>query len=392
MPNRLPFRLPEFAPRIGWVSPAARETWEPRIAAISAAWLVVERESVVAGVRKSALQNVTPEELPALMAAMAGKGVSVIPLTRTAHANGYQSATRALSPGEPWAYRCAITQPQFATYWSKVGLANDAAIGELLGTPECCRRFFDRVWSAERWMDTTWPYAQGDIAAGSLNMLWRWLGVRPVSHLPCSPHCRESLALAEKLKALLPPEERFWFREILSWSVKWTALHGVAEITSPIHRMSVPTDATSDRLEVRYLGAAAKPLSLLRASDPADNGFSSLAAMVKAHDELVALAGGPYDTILDLGCGDGTLARRIPAKRRIGIEIDPARAAKARNRLDRVVTGSCADAALLAKVLSEEKPSLILAQRDRNPPATLTGRILSYSYEAGAEPPRIVEH
>lgn len=414
--TRLSFRLPEFTPRITWASPEARDVWQPRIAAVSAAWLKVERESVIAGVRPSALQHVTPEELPALMAEMAKHGLIVLPLGRTANANGYQSASRELKDGEPWVYRCAITRPERAADWTAAWAeSNDSAIGILLGTPQCCRDFFNRVWKRERWMDTTVPMAEHRdfrttrrASNTGLNLLWRWLGVRPVSHLPCSFYCAESLALAHKCEQLLPEPERTWHREILNWPVKYTSLRGIAEITSPIHRMSVPTDALSERVEIRYLGsdypaegakgvdfphksttANAVPLTLTRPSNPKDNGWSSLAAQNAAHRALLQAAPGPFRTVVDLGCGDGTLLSKIPAQRRVGIEHDAARARHA--RIDRVVVGDCTDRALVERVLAEEQPDLVIAQRDRNPPDTLLGYpVLSYSYEPNAALPQVL--
>src|SRR5690606_3007959 len=97
--------------------------------------------------------------------------------------------------------------------------------------------------------------------------------------------------------------------------------------------------------------------------------FSSLAAQDAAHRTLLQAAPGPFGTIVDLGCGDGTLLTKIPARRRVGIERDPARARHA--RVDRVVVGDCTDRALVERILSEERPDLVIAQRDRNPPDTL---------------------
>jgi hypothetical protein len=393
---------------------------------VSQVYLEVERGLVVAGVRPSALQSITPESLPGLMQSLAASGVVVIPLGQTARAQGYQSASRPLEPGESWDYRCAITRREHAPEWADAwGRSDNDTIGRLLGYPDCCRAFFERVWVGERWMDTTYPMSETSPARVGINPLWRWHGVRSVSHLPCAFDCQPSIHLGDRaldVMAVKWPEEAVWMREILSWPVKWTALHGIAEITTPIHRTSVPTDATETRLEVRYLGtgypaegvrgsafphrtstvgttstchepaAVAKPLNVVRLANPADNGFTSRAAMDTAHRGILRVAGhGPYGSVLDLGCGDGSLLRKIPARRRVGIEADSARARHAQD-LDRVIEGDCTDRALLTRILDEERPDLIIAQRDRNPPETLSGwRVVSYSYEPNAAPPALVE-
>ena len=59
--DRLDFVLPDFT-RLAWVSDHAQETWQPRVARITAAWLDIEWRAVLAGVRRCALTMCTPEE------------------------------------------------------------------------------------------------------------------------------------------------------------------------------------------------------------------------------------------------------------------------------------------------------------------------------------------
>lgn len=445
--TRLPFRLPEFAPRISWASVLARETWAPRIAAISNAWLETERDLVAAGRRPSALQNIHPDNLPELMAEEARRGLIVMPLGKTARSDGYQSAMQPIT--DQWDYRCAITRVAQANDWATAWANSDnAKIGELLGYPLCCRKFFERVWVNEKWFDTTVPMAllpsphssaryardegqpapsprgcepAGRVDGGGegtevsgINGLWRWLGVRSVSHLPCSFTCVDSVVqggLNLEVMRRRFPEEAAWMTDILSWPVKYTSFRGIGELTTPVCRISVPTDALAERVEIRYMGAGypaegakglgfpfrtdvTPPVTMQigrpSAQNPAVNGFSSLTAMQAAHNRLLEAVGpGPYGTVVDLGCGDGTLLSRIPAKRRVGVELQAKACREAEQRLDRVVQDDCMRPLTL---LHEEKPDLVIAQRERNPPETLTGyRVLSYSYEEGAEPPQLIE-
>ena len=241
-----------------------------------------------------------------------------------------------------------------------------------------------------------------------------------MSYLPCSPSCEPTALLANQLAALLPEPIRTWHRELLSFPTLYTSLHGVAEITTPLLRVSVPTDALADKVEVRYEGTGypaegAKglvfPFSAVRQDvpatslmlvlqNPADNGFSSREAQTRAHEMLLAaLAGRTFDVVVDLGCGDGALLKRVSAKRRVGIEIDPTRAetARTRARLDRVEVGDCTDAVFVARIVAEEKldqNDLVIAQRDRIPVALFGHhpfRVLDYSYDDGAPSPKLLE-
>lgn len=405
--KRLPFKLPEYPPRVSWASAHAREVWEPRISAVSQAWIVAERDSVAADVRLSALQPCTPEDLPELMKIEAARGVMVLPLSQVAKINGYQAASVVLQPGAAFDYKVAIMRHGHVATWAKAwGENDDDTIGRLLGTPECCRKAFEQFWVKEKWMDLTVPTSSA--VAQGYNGLLRWLGVRGVSYMPCSSGCQETIELASKLSELLPEPVRSWHRELLSFPTRYTSLHGIAEITNPILRMSVASDALAEKVEVRYFGKVypaegvqglgfpykrelpARLLALKPTQNPTDNGFQTRHAQDTAHNTLLNALQGPYSVVLDLGCGDGTLLAKVPAKTRIGVESDPVKAKKAETRLDKVVVGDCTDPAMLQTLLKTYLPDLVIAQRDRNPITQFHGyKVLSYSYDT-SEPPRLL--
>jgi SAM-dependent methyltransferase len=167
--------------------------------------------------------------------------------------------------------------------------------------------------------------------------------------------------------------EMDWILEILHWPVEWSALHGIAEIKTPILKISTKTDATAkkyliQRRGTRYPVEGAQglkfpyqmpdhlhltdskgfkqglhnPLPLVGDVPPehfaSDNGFVSSIAMDHAHKPIVDLAlktlDGRSGNIVDLGCGNGALLKKIvQAHQRLfpfGIEPDPARVEHAR--------------------------------------------------------------
>jgi hypothetical protein len=149
--------------------------------------------------------------------------------------------------------------------------------------------------------------------------------------------------------------------EILNWPVEWTALHGIGEIRTPILRACFATDATADKLTVQWEGTRypeegatgiafpyrkpetdAQPMKFLKPSIgrissresnlkeeviptvAQRNGFSSVERMEQAHTVILNFLRDlsplkPWGTVVDLGCGDGTLLTRIPATQRIGV-------------------------------------------------------------------------
>jgi len=503
---RLPFRLPEWAPRVTWVSPRAREVWEGRIQAISQAWQGdgVEVESVRRGIRRIAL--VTYPDTRVTRNQLCELHIARVPLS-----DGYTSASVPLRAGQAQATRCAVAADGKDAWAFKKAYdeGDNRAQADLLGYPSCCTEFFERVWMKERWMDPMWRYAtsipidpvqtdaQGnstamlhDKAGTIVNMLWRYLGLRPVFHLPCTPRCSRSKEIASALLALFPDREREWMQEILSWPVEWTALHGIGEIRTPILRANFATDATAHKLTIMYLGTGypkegatgtkfplrsfddavemtfykptekqkeffeAKKVEFPRVpwkgkgftfdskgsgrvttpytaqydelstltpeqvkfledrkmkpsdlaiprkpygyhlGDPKLNGFQSREVMNAAHTVLVDFIHAlpstvTLNTVLDLGCGDGTLLAKIGAKRRYGVEYDEARARAMVAGIDHITIsridvflsrythiigtgGRPADLTLIALERLEEQPTLI--------PLLVGYRLLVYSY------------
>jgi hypothetical protein len=84
-----------------------------------------------------------------------------------------------------------------------------------------------------------------------LNPCWSRLGIMSVPYSPISIHCKESISIAANIKSiaknLLPAEIYNSWYEILSWPVEWTALHGIAELKTPLFKMIYNTDSTGEK-------------------------------------------------------------------------------------------------------------------------------------------------
>ncbi len=280
--KRLEKILPQWT-RVMWASERAAEVWKPRVAAITAAWSEIEKWSVVDGVRSSALVSSTPDDLPELTRWALEHELVAVPLSRVGGKALYSASSEP--PGETgWSYRVALCRPAVAKEWSEHwhGHQNDDAIGALLGFPDCCRAFFQTIWIEEKYLDTTWPMAiNGGYALrqdsdalfddvnlrtvkvegyDECNILLRWLGVRAVAHLPCAFNCPETVKVADEF-AQVGSDHGFraavdWISEMLSWPIEWSALHGIAEIKTPILKISSRTDMTAEKYVVRREGSS----------------------------------------------------------------------------------------------------------------------------------------
>ncbi len=390
--DRLGFELPEFT-RTMWVSDRAREVWDARLHRVRNAWVEMEWLAVAAGVRRCCITFATPEDFLAKGPKWAKLGLNALPVEMQGMQNySYAGRSTAYEPGKPFVFRFVLGSPRDVMEFHDAYQASDEKrIAAFLGYPPCCYEFFRRVWVEDGLCDTTWPMAAATHApadGGHLievegppeaNILWRWMGVRAVSHLPCSFHCPKTVALAKKLldvgRQAGYAEEMDWLLEVLRWPVEWSALHGIAEIKTPIVKVSTKTDATASKYVVQRRGDSypaegaqglnfpyqmpdrfhltdsrgfkqglLNPLPLVEAPPEGyatDNGFVSIKAMDQAHQPIVALAAaalaGRQGNVLDLGCGNGVLLKKIwEANSQVvpfGVEPQPERVEHARQLL-----------------------------------------------------------
>ena len=242
--DRLDFALHDFT-RVSWVSQETRAVWGGRVQRLRDVWPAIEWRSVADGVRACAL-------LPdGTTGQWAGDGLEA----RSVEGSG----------------QLVIGRPAEVDAFLRAWAAGDAAaMGRLLGQPACCLAFQYRVWAELGLEDTTWPMALAGgppTNGGTLlemtgppqtNVLWRWLGVRPVPHLPCGPTCPHTVALADRLAEVGRragfAAEMDWLAEILSWPVEWSSLHGIAEVRTPVLKISTRTDPLARAYVVRRHG------------------------------------------------------------------------------------------------------------------------------------------
>jgi len=255
---RLGFTLPSFT-RMVWVSEAARLAWAPQVEKIQQAWQQAEWRSVCAGLRPCAFLQYYSDRYAEAYGEWRRHGLKVEPLQMARKADGR------------YFVNAAVGAKHAARWFKKAWIRRDHdEMGKLLGYPECCRAYF-RTWFEERRLnDPTWLIAQnrGWVAVqGAIvtaygdpltNILHRYCGVRAVPHLPCGFECAASHDFAERLLALYPElgyaEQAQRLREMLDWPMEWTALHGILELRTPLLKLAANTDASAEKLTVRWLG------------------------------------------------------------------------------------------------------------------------------------------
>jgi 2-polyprenyl-3-methyl-5-hydroxy-6-metoxy-1,4-benzoquinol methylase len=165
------------------------------------------------------------------------------------------------------------------------------------------------------------------------------------------------MKMAELGRKLGYEQEINWIYELLSWPVEWSALHGIAEIRTPINKVSSRTDMTpwkyvvqkhSDDYPVDGMSGITYPYNMKKikvkpvtktvsfaksledTSIWEENGFSNREAMDHFHQVILDAIGDmkyvPGGNVLDLGCGNGILLGRVVGDRvdllPHGVEMD----------------------------------------------------------------------
>lgn len=242
--QRLGFRLPTSL-RINWTSDRAKESWADRFDELKRAVNEMQWRCVGAQVRRCAIvQHDETEPWREL-------GLASHPIDKNRVVVGLQ--------------------PDLIEFQNALKIQASDALADLLGQPRCCSSWWRRTWIEENWSDPIWPMASasGSIEAGDhgqlitasgsygTNPFWRSLGLFLNPHVPCKLDCEsaDSLgqAIADTATQLGMKDSVDQLKEILSWPVEWTSLHGISETRSPIMRLVSRTDATVDRKVVRFV-------------------------------------------------------------------------------------------------------------------------------------------
>jgi hypothetical protein len=364
--NRLNFILHDWT-RIIWVSENAKNIWQDKINDASSAFLKIEEESVLIGNKPANLTTLSHSDFIKKQISLSNTPFRLIALNKLKNSS-YYSNTSELSDDEyNYSVRCVLIRKELEEHWLEAwNSSNNYDIGKLLGYPDCCLEFFEKYWVKEKYLDTTYPMSlSGTSGPKECNILLRWLGIRTVSHLPCSFNCKPTFEIGRRNielgRTLSLNHQMDTIEEMLDWPIQWSALHGIAEIKTPILKISSRTDATSDlvvvnregfsypkegssgntfpyinKAKVKITNSPAFKRSLTPNNLWEDNGFFSLEHMNNNHEillESISKSNITFKSVIDFGCGNAELLKKIHQKynpdRIVGVEIS-------KDRIDRI--------------------------------------------------------
>ncbi len=322
--TRLDFVLPPFT-RVIWVTEMARDIWEARLSQIVAAWIEVEWRSVGEGLRQCASVEVPLGSFGQFAMDCEKCGL----IARALEINLFEPGG-IFGKGDP----LHAAEPRLEVLVGRREVVeagenawrsgDESALGRLFGYPQCCVEQFIGEGSTGCLIDPVWRAFGGMVTGGEMSFLvtGEWcrsfivfaIGSESAALLirhadrQCAESRRLSAALISFGRKIGRAAEMEWLLEVLSWPMEWSALHGIAELKTPVFKATMNTDATAEKYLVRNSGSRTPPEAahgvrfpyLLRhgKADPKTaNGLrfpsntpSNTSASLQAADSVVAIS------------------------------------------------------------------------------------------------------
>lgn len=234
--HRLPFQLPPFR-SLAWVSDEARSVWEFRFRQIN----LTSVHTAVMGVETGKWNH----------RSLRVHGWLYLKCLSLAKKHDIQ--VKAIPVGDPKA-----KGPVFYEVMIDQAPPENALLDRCEDTTEPPQK--EHLWESAVAAGASSPEPnilelQGTSLMGAF---WQQVLTNPVAHRPASLQCPDSLALQEShlqyMETLGFVEEATWLREIYSWPVEWSVSHGIAEVRTPVIKVSYDTDATANLYRVRVYG------------------------------------------------------------------------------------------------------------------------------------------
>jgi hypothetical protein len=232
----------------------------PRFLACVAARRAIELAALARGERSCALITVPASAARAALLDCEARGLKALPL-------GLEDGGHAPLETPEIALTLCVARAETLDAALDAFRADDASkLGALLGYPRCCTDAFIAAEHADEsdpgrtLLHAAPANAAEPIAfAPETNPLLRPIGIEATAHVPCTPTCRASIEHAERRIAL---GRRSGFDaamndllEILDWPMTWSALHGIAEVKTPVLKFAYGSDLSPRRVSLARAGA-----------------------------------------------------------------------------------------------------------------------------------------
>jgi len=242
---------PDFLPnlpsanfvRTVWHSEADKAKYGRTVLDYGNAWLEAEQMSVLEGIRPLCLQPINTTEYLAFLPWAHDNGLHVRIKRFAAQFNGFSHY-----------YQEGNDLAVVAMSKNKDMVESDNC-EQYLGYPNCCQNFF--AANFPKYLDPVLQWANNEdhvVASSECVPVLRSIGIRRVSHIPCSPTCYQSQNIGIDMASLLPTQLSEQATEILASSMSWDCYRGIAIVKTPWFRIIYRSVPYKDKVLVTING------------------------------------------------------------------------------------------------------------------------------------------
>lgn len=222
------------------------------------------------GVRKCATTHLSPKSFDQMIEQITKDGLVWLPIQRTKTYGGFSHKhfpvdELSMDTSVYGVLARNIEDAEAFREASRGDKTDHDVLGELLGFPPCCTKFFNEVWM-DGFYDPVWQSAERSKDAqidGRVmklpevnpytNQFMRYIGLRFTSHFPCSIECEKSIEIGkewERISAMVDEYGTQKLKELLSLSFKWSVNHGIAVVETKPFTIVANSMPTKERWEV----------------------------------------------------------------------------------------------------------------------------------------------
>lgn len=251
--------------RLIWKNNDTAKLWSKRLNMVARLQHAAEYLTVKEGIRPCATLHIDNKS-EELIEQITRDGLYWIPIQRVGKYQGfahYHPPVKDINNSTVYGVLASkLSDAELFKNASRMG--NHNIIGQLLGYPECCIEFFNKVWKQGYYdplfniaLNTNQRKEKDNIIEVNpqlaTNQFLRYWGVRLTTHFPCSYHCEETVKVGKmwfNLINKIDKEVSEWMIELLTTPFEWSVYRGIAEVKHKYFYGLTNSLPTSEKLTV----------------------------------------------------------------------------------------------------------------------------------------------
>lgn len=245
--------------KVVWKDPSYKRQYADLLKEASAVSFEAEYQMVRNGLREANVFHMSPRNFDEQIEKITNDGLVFLPILRSKVYSGFSHRHYPVDrlDDNTFVFGVVAESLDTAKRFKDASLSGDHVTqGLMLGYPECCTRFFTKVWKSgsldpcyESFMNTS-----GDVDP-RLNVMLRYFGIKIIPFFPCSFNCERAIEVSgvwELVMKCIDPDITDFILSMLSKPLDWDLYKGIIEVDTPLFRGIVNGYYTEERKVIRW--------------------------------------------------------------------------------------------------------------------------------------------